>query len=253
VSNDGLPPIHLINLDRSPARLQSFREWNGHLKNVERVSASDGSALARSDLIRSGHVAADFVCGPGSLGCAISHIKLWELAAGENRALTIVEDDAIASLHFAAAARRVMSDLPPDWDFVKWGWTPNLGAWLDINGSRVRVQGQGKPEHRDLDTLRSFQAGAVAAAPIRMLQSFGLFGYSISPAGARAALQFCLPLCKRMVEPPVAGAATEAAGFDEILSAAYPRMRAFLCMPSLMLHSYGDESVRMQLDRAAKR
>ena len=82
-----------------------------------------------------------------------------------------------------------------------------------------------------------------------MLHSFGLFAYSISPAGARAALRSCLPLGTRTVESPVGGAATEVAGFDEILAAAYPRMRGFLCMPSLVLHSYRDESVRMQLDR----
>jgi hypothetical protein len=232
-----LPPLHLINLDRSAERLRRFGEWNAHLRDVERVAAADGAALSAAGLVRSGEIAAGFAGGPGSLGCAVSHLRLWEKAARENRALTILEDDVIASHHFARAAARVMADLPPDWDLVKWGWTPNLGGRLDLGGACVQLQGEGRPE-RDDAGFRSFQAGATAAAPVRMLHSFGLFAYSISPGGARAALAACVPL---------------RAGLDEVLSAALPGLRAFLCVPSLVVHSYRDESVRMQLDRAPRR
>jgi hypothetical protein len=230
-----VPPLRLINLDRCAERLRSFGEWNAHLGEIERVSATDGAALHRSELVRSGYITGDFRGGPGTLGCAMSHIRLWETAARDNRPLTILEDDVIVSHHFDRAAWRVMSDLPPDWDLVKWGWTPNLGGWVDIGGARVRLQGDGQPQSQDDADFRSFQAGASAAAPVRMLHSLGLFAYSISAAGARAALRFCLPL---------------GGGLDEIVAAAYPRMHAYLCMPSLVLHSYRDESVRMQLDRA---
>lgn len=231
-----VPPLHLINLDRSVDRLRHFGDWNGHLARVERVPAADGATLSRPELVRSGHVAADFDGGPGSLGCAVSHFRLWELAVRENRALTVLEDDVLVSRHFAAAARHAMSGLPPDWDLVKWGWTPNLGGCVDIGGGvLVRLQGDGEKQTQDAAVLRSFQDGAKATAPVRMLQSFGLFAYSISAKGARAALGACLPLRK---------------GFDETLAQAYPQMRAYVCMPSLVLHSYHDESVRMQLDRA---
>jgi glycosyl transferase family 25 len=244
-----MPPIHLINLDRSTERLRRFQERNRHLENVVRVSAVDGAALARSDLVGAGYIAGDLICGPGTLGCAMSHFKLWEKAVQENRALTILEDDAVVAHHFALAATLVMSELPPDWDFIKWGWTLNLFAWLDLGVSRVKLLPYGEAASRDAADLHSFQVRAVPVTPVRMLHSFGLFGYSISPKGARAALGFCLPLRKRAIEFPVAGVALEAIGIDATLCGAYPDMQAFMCLPQLVVHADEGDYVRVKMDR----
>jgi Glycosyltransferase family 25 (LPS biosynthesis protein) len=130
---DDFPTIHLINLDRSNERLRRFNERNGHLDNIVRVSATDGSTLDRETLISSGYISGDLEYGPGALGCALSHVKLWETAVAENRSITIFEDDIIVSQQFTKRAREVLSVLPTDWDIILWGYIFNpLFVWVDL-------------------------------------------------------------------------------------------------------------------------
>ena len=44
--------IHVINLDRSVARLDEFRRWNAHMPEIERFAAIDGAAVDRQQLLR---------------------------------------------------------------------------------------------------------------------------------------------------------------------------------------------------------
>ena len=113
-----LPPIHRINLDRSTERLMCFKERNGHLQNVVRVPAADGSTLDRTAMIALGYIDRDLPYSAGTLGCAVSHPRLF------------------------------------------------------------------------------------SPAPMKLLHSFSLQGYSISAKGARAALKYCVPLRNRMIRFP---------------------------------------------------
>jgi GR25 family glycosyltransferase involved in LPS biosynthesis len=242
----GLAPPYLINLDRSLERLRRFGEWNCHLENVVRIPAIDGTTLVRSKLVRSGYMAADANCNVGTLGCAMSHVSLWERAIREDRALTILEDDVVIAHHFISAATRVLSELPADWDFVKWGWTLNLSALVEMGLSQVTLVGDGKPSCHDPARLQAFQAEATQVVPLRMLRSFGLFGYSISPKGARLALEHCLPLKNHILENQSKIAAV---AFDSTLTALYPKIQAFLCVPSLIIHADNGTSIRVLMDQ----
>jgi GR25 family glycosyltransferase involved in LPS biosynthesis len=242
----GMAPPYFINLDRSLDRLQRFGEWNCHLENVVRTPAIDGTTLVRSELVRSGHMAPDANCDAGTLGCAMSHVSLWERAIREDRALTILEDDVVIAHHFIPAATRVLSELPADWDFVKWGWAEHLSALIEIGLSQVMLVGDGKKPCHDPTQLQAFQAEATQVVPLRMLRSFGLFGYSISPKGARLALEHCLPLKNHALGNQ---SKIGTVAFDVTLSALYPKIQAFLCVPGLLLHADNGTSIRFEMDR----
>jgi GR25 family glycosyltransferase involved in LPS biosynthesis len=245
-----LPHIKLINLDRSSDRLDRFREWNGHLENVTRFSGADGLKLDRAELVRSGYIADDLSYGAGTLGCAISHLRLWELAVRENRSITIFEDDVVVAHCFEDMASRAMSDLPANWDFIKWGFSINpLYAWLDVGVSRVRLEGYGEPAPQDAASLRTFQRRENVGGPVRMLHSFALFAYSISAKGARTLLEYCLPLRNRLIEFPDAGVICDATGIDVLVNGAFPQMQAFMFLPHLIGRYDQDDSVRKTLDR----
>src|SRR5262249_27967245 len=115
---------------------------------------------------------------------------------------------------------------------------------------RISVTGDGRKPLYDAQQLDAFQAQDIAAAPVRMLHSFGLFAYSISPKGARAALDFCLPLRNRTIEYACTGTSAEAKGIDAMICGAYPQMQAFLSMPNLAAHVDDGRSVRIALDKA---
>jgi len=246
---NGLPPMHLINLDRSTERLRRFRERNRHLENIVRVPAVDGSALDREALISSGYINRDLPYASGTLGCAMSHLKLWEMAAAQDQSITIFEDDIVIAHQFEKRAREVMSSLPDDWDIIQWGYMLNpLYAWVDLGVSRVSLHCYGRPGYQGEEGLQKFQAEEYSPAPIRLLHSFGAQGYSISPKGARAALEYCLPLRKRLIEFPDAGVITLDRGIDVALDGIHPSLKAFICVPPLLIAEPAQESVRKKID-----
>jgi GR25 family glycosyltransferase involved in LPS biosynthesis len=167
-----IPQIHLINLERSAERLRLFRERNGHLSDVVRVAASDGATLNREALIGAGSIKSDLPYTPGALGCAMSHIKLWETAVAEDRSMTIFEDDIVVSRHFEKRAREVLSALPPDWDIIQWGYILNpLFVWVDLGVSKVRLEGFGLKKYLE-------EAGlARAPAPASFVRPAGLLNF----------------------------------------------------------------------------
>jgi GR25 family glycosyltransferase involved in LPS biosynthesis len=245
-----IPSAYVINLDSTPKRWCQFAERNGHL-NVTRFPGADGASLDRMALLQAGYIAEDLSWPPGTLGCAISHIRLWELAVRESRPLTILEDDIAVAHHFEPAAAVTLSALPADWDFVKWGWLINPAfAWLDVGISRVTLHGYGAPAYQDKESIKAFQNTETTSVPVRMLHSFGLHAYSISPKGARCALDYCLPLRNRMITFPDAGITTTATGVDVLLCGVYPQMQAFVALPSLVIVADEEGSVRKAIDAA---
>jgi GR25 family glycosyltransferase involved in LPS biosynthesis/glycosyltransferase involved in cell wall biosynthesis len=244
-----LPPIHLINLDRSTERLLRFNEYNGHLGNVIRVPAADGSALDREALINSGYITADLPYPAGTLGCALSHLKLWEMAVSQDRSVTIFEDDIVVSHQFEKRARQVLSVVPDDWDIIQWGYVFNPSfIWVDLGVSKAKLEGYGERNYRDSARLRAFQAEQFPVAPVRLLHSFGLQGYSISAKGARAALAYCLPFRKRLIEFPGARVTINDIASDCTLCGLYPELKAYACVPPLLIE-IGDDSARKAIDR----
>ena len=249
-SASALPPMHVINLDRSPERLRLFNERNQHLGEVTRVRATDGSTLDRAELIRTGYLTEDCTYLAGALGCAMSHVKLWEMAASENRSITIFEDDIASSYQFVPQATALLSALPEDWDFVQWGYILNpLFAWVDAGVSRVRLHGFGPNRFADGSESQRFQSAPVFPAPLKLLHSFGIQGYSISAKGARAALDYCLPLRNRLITFPDAGVTTPDCGIDVAMCGLYPKVKAFICVPQLLIQCDDGASARKAVDQ----
>jgi GR25 family glycosyltransferase involved in LPS biosynthesis len=223
--------IFLLNLDRSPDRLSRFRERNSHLMGmVQRVSATDGTALDRDELLRSGYILDDLTYNAGALGCAMSHIRLWERVIAENRNITIFEDDVVTSSCFFETSNRITNALPADWDIIQWGYLFNpLFVWVDLGISKARLHCYGPK----LNSLAEFEDIPTVPTALRLLHCFGTAAYSISPSGARAALEYCLPLRHRYITFPDAGVTTIDEGIDCALCGIYPRMKAYLSLPQL--------------------
>jgi GR25 family glycosyltransferase involved in LPS biosynthesis len=229
------PQIYLLNLDRSEDRLRRFWERNAHLEGlVERVSATDGGTLDRDELLCAGYILDDLTYGPGTLGCAMSHIRLWEMAVAEDRSITIFEDDAVASIGFVEASNSVIDTLPTDWGIMQWGYILNpLFAWVDLGISKARLHCYGPKLY---STSAEFRDAPSIPTALRLLHCFGAAAYSISPAGARAALDYCLPLLHRYITFPDAGVTFLDEGIDCALCGVYPDMKAYLSMPQLVAH-----------------
>jgi glycosyl transferase, family 25 len=224
--------IYVVNLDRDDERLRSFSATNGHLAEFTRFSAVDGRAADRSVLQQEGVIASNLTYNNGQLGCALSHVALWRGAAAENRVITVVEDDAILAGNFLPARDDVLSRLPPDWSIVLWGWNFDRSVWAEIPEGVAKAILQ-----FDQDALREnlevFRRSAVAHAPVRLRHAFGSMAYSVSPTGARALLELCLPLSRQFIRFEGFGIGIPNNGIDCMMLSAYPKLKAYVCMPPL--------------------
>jgi len=126
--------IFVINLDRAPQRLERMASLFGELGlDFTRVPAVDGRELAD----RQARKGMYYELGNGEIGCFLSHIKCWDIAAkADGEYAAIFEDD----VHFGAGARELLVDtswIPADADVVKLETT--LVRTLVDRGSAARA------------------------------------------------------------------------------------------------------------------
>ena len=225
--------IHVINLERNGDRLSTFRETNQHLKNIVRFPAVDGEEMPRAQLRAEGIFGTDMpTYSNAAVGCALSHLALWQKAAAQSEAFTIAEDDAIFNNHFEVEATALVQSLPPNWDILLWGWnfdsilffdflphvSPCLGAFSE---SEMRKQ------------AAVFQKLHVKPQAYCLLKGFGLLAYTVSPHGAEKLLKHCLPIREMEVYCHGLNRSVTNIGIDVMTNALYPNINAFVSFPPL--------------------
>jgi len=225
-------PVHVINLDRDRARWRTFQETNAGRGDFTRFSAVDGRSSDRAALREAGVIAADLTYNDGQLGCALSHLALWRMAVAENRSVTVLEDDAILAANFGGAYAEFLSRLPADWSIALWGWNFDRNVWAEI------PEGVGRSVLTfDQDALRAnigvFRDARAAHAPVRLRHAFGSLAYTVSPLGARSLLELCLPLARGFIRFEGFGIGIPNNGIDCMMNTAYPKLRAYVCVPPL--------------------
>lgn len=233
--------IHVINLDRSSDRLDSFNRRNSSIQHVRRFSGYDGRTAERQSLEKDGLITSDLDYSPGSLGCALSHIMLWRLAVQRNEVLTIAEDDAIFSHRALGHMDALQSRVRPEWDFIQWSASLSCYGWLDAlpGGIGARVQfftGDA------MTNLESFQNADTEPALLRARHLLGLICYSVSPRGAAALLEYCLPLRPMVVDFNGFGLRLNNTGIDCIINGVMPSLKAYVCLPPLAISDETPES-----------
>ena len=243
--------ISLINLDRSRDRLASFLQINKHLQDVHRVPAVDGRALDRGQLL-AGKILANHMplYTDGALGCALSHLAQWNLAAAGDSFVTIAEDDAIFHLQFEPLAEKIIASLPADWDIIQWGWNFDSILAFDLLpgiSNSVAVFDQTKLRAN----VSAYMQFPVTPVPYRLQRSLGTVCQSISPAGAAKLLKHCLPIRPMEVFYPVLNRNLQNTGIDNMMNDLYPQMNAYVSLPPLVITKNEHESSTVQSNAPA--
>lgn len=228
-----MPNIHVISLARSAARRQRFVELNRHL-DFQLFDAVDGALLTDTALQQSELFTPDLPYTRGAYGCALSHLALWEEAIRSGRPVTAAEDDAIFRLDFAQQYRAAIDALPPDWDFVLWGW--NLDYVLSLSfmpGISPAVAFFDQAQMRK--SVQQFRGLDAKPNLIRLDKCWGIPAYTISPQGARKFKERCFPLKDFEMEVPVTKARLRNTGIDSAMNAVYADVNAYACFPPLVV------------------
>ena len=157
-----------------------------------------------------------------------------ERAVDARTPLTVCEDDAIFNPGFVDKAPGVLRALESGWDIVLWGWnfdsllmadalpgvSPSL-IYLDQNALR-----------RQLDRYQTLNLEPRA---LRLLYSFGIMCYSVSPGGAKKLLDACRPVRTMNVVVPGLPQPVRNFGIDVMMTAVYRHIGAFVAFPPLVV------------------
>ena len=229
--------VNVINLDRSADRLAEFMAVNGHLA-ISRFPAVDGEQLDISSLIDRGIFTQPVLeyYSLGAVGCAMSHVALWDLAIESGQNVTLAEDDAIFNPAFEGCANELIKTLPANWDFILWGWNFDDPVCFEmlpgVSHCLARFE-----VNRMRSNIRSFQEQCVSSRPFKLLWACGIPSYTISPKGACSLKNNLLPLRPLRIPHPDADNPSQFAtmGIDMALNSIYRHLNAFVCFPPLVI------------------
>lgn len=121
-------PIYVINLERNSQRRRFAVQHVANLGFEARVfPAIDGKSLNRMELEDTGlyddelvHQTFSRSLSAAEIGCALSHLRLYEHLRDQGTEMAIVlEDDAVLDRNIATRLPELIRDLPEDWDVVQ--------------------------------------------------------------------------------------------------------------------------------------
>ena len=226
---------HVINLARTPQRMAAFLKRNGAAGVAfRRFEAIDGSAISEEEAIQLGVIKPRTKWETkGTIGVALSHRNLWDKAIADQRSLIILEDDAYVRHDLKTALMTAMSGTDA-WDIVMLGY--NTDSLLEVNvvgdfdmSALFTVR---YPTPAQLDR---FALARNPAALFGLRHAFGICGYAISPHGAARLRELVFPMDNRMLEFPATQKRFPAYSIDGMMNAFYREMRAYACVPPLVL------------------
>ena len=124
---DKIDNIYVINLDQSKDRLQNIsNQIDKKLKKkFTRIPAVYGKDLTNDELKKYTNLFCRYLCSPGMIGCALSHMKTWKKCVENNDKYSmILEDDCEFTDDFQQEFKKVIDELDkndPLWDFLYLG------------------------------------------------------------------------------------------------------------------------------------
>jgi GR25 family glycosyltransferase involved in LPS biosynthesis len=185
-----IPPIYVLNLDRSTKRWETTSELmrDAGLK-VHRLPAVDGRQLSPEELLKESTRLATFLQPRGVIGCFLSHRKFWQKVVDEGLESAIVfEDDVELVVDFKqkleANLRKLRAETAKDQEFD-----------VILLGAIGRVH----PDADDAIGSLFFSHYIGGKRPLKHLTEYryqprrpaGTHAYMVSNKGARKLLELC--------------------------------------------------------------
>ena len=122
-TNKNIDKIYVINLEKNKDRLKKFMKCAKKANvNVKRFDAVNGKELSKNDPYVIKYFGKNSNLNPGQIGCALSHIKIWEDAIKNNyNNIIVFEDDAIIPKDFWYRFNKAYYELPKNWEMLLLG------------------------------------------------------------------------------------------------------------------------------------
>lgn len=199
-------PIYIINLDRSPERLNKIKPQCEGL-NCIRISAIDGSQINKNDY---NQILKKKNMTPNTMACFLSHIKcLNEFMKTQQDYIIVIEDDVKLDKNIIQKLYKIKRELTNIRDEVD---------LLFLGGTRVCGVKYSESLIKPIQTNPNCNAGT--------------FGYLLSRRGAQIILdKFNEDGIYKM--------------YDHQIRDYFPLMQVYTCNPPIILHDFDQKSVRV--------
>jgi GR25 family glycosyltransferase involved in LPS biosynthesis len=195
--------IFVISLQRSHDRKLYFDSNNSkYMTKYTYWDAVDGKTIDISKLDETIFTRNSKKYSPGAVGCALSHLQLWEKCIELNRPIVIMEDDVIVNYNFTKHLNNLMNNmLPKDWDIVQLSY--NFDSVLSYNNTVYEqcncIFNKTSVTKNDISKFVSSKINTTIA---KLNYSFGAAAYIINPNGAKILKEKCFPLNNTIVNIP---------------------------------------------------
>jgi glycosyl transferase, family 25 len=230
----------VISLD--PQRFLTFCKRNETTGiDFKHFHAVDGDALSH---IPNGVVLPGANYSMLAIGAALSHRTLWQECLSRGEVLAVFEDDAWLREDFEPQLDTLL-ERTGGWDVMLFGCNMDTGVELAVT-PHVSLRGSFSVAFPQSEHLVEFTKMRDAIELCRVLIAFGICGYAIAPRGAERLLRYCFPLDNRPVRLAVTRREVSAYGIDCMMAAAYPKIRALLCWPQLVMTPNEQRSSQIQ-------
>jgi GR25 family glycosyltransferase involved in LPS biosynthesis len=225
--------IKVISLKSSTDRRNNFNKKNQHL-DYQFYDAVDGYELPEEIYYNQQIIKNVSNYTIGALGCALSHLNLWNEVIDTNEPMTIMEDDAIVRYDFEEKQRNIISELNKDWDIVYWGYNLN-NSWTIARTLSESIE-YGFYASLPDNTQNVFQPCNSNVSILKLISIWGTSCYSISPNGAKKYKEACFPLNSfnyniNTLNKNIANITVM--GIDGAMDHFHSKTNGFLCFPPL--------------------
>ena len=111
-----IPPIYVVNLDRSIDRWEAISQVMSEAQlNVLRLAGVDGRKLNKLELKQNSTLLSTYLQPRGVVGCYLSHRKFWQLVVDQNYDSAIIfEDDVVLIPNFKHVLEESLTKLARD-------------------------------------------------------------------------------------------------------------------------------------------
>ncbi|MDN5002303.1 glycosyltransferase family 25 protein [Bradyrhizobium sp. GCM10027634] len=223
----------VVNLNRQPEKFESFLRLNaGTGIAFERFEASDGASFSPEEALGMNLVVPGSQFTAGAVGCAASHVRIWQQTIQSGIPALVFEDDAIVR-HDITERLDVVRRLE-DWDYVALGYNTDSTLEVELTPG-FRSAMVFSPKQPTDQNAAAFQTSTSEVTALRLSSCFGTAGYVVSPRGAKKLLELCLPMENRFLKLPVFNRMVPVLGVDGMMNFIYQSIEAFACLSPLVI------------------
>lgn len=209
--------VYVVNLDKDSDRLENIKDQcekanikfnrfsavNGNLLNIDKLVKTNKLRLFKNSFFNHNKNGRSSL--KGSIGCALTHRKIWENVVNSGKNTLVFEDDIILPKNFWDRLNKNIKEVPNNWDIIFLGGVRIYGSSISKNVIKAK------------------------ATKTNFWNNCGTYSYLINPASANKLLNIINPISNYL---------------DIQMNRQYNNLNVYYIVPTIVKHNFKIPSTR---------